>query len=151
MYGDTKILVLLINLKISLLPFSFFIFGKKTEELQKLREKGYNPWDIANASKDLMNVLEAIRDNIFDASHPDEFKELYKELTDNGDFYFYLADFEDYIICNEKVDSLYQSKNDWAEKALLNVSRMAWFSSDRSIQDYSDQIWHLLKTPITID
>ena len=130
---------------------NIFIFGKKTEELQKLREEGYNPWDIANASKDLMNVLEAIRDNIFDTSHPDEFKALYNELTDNGDFYFYLTDFEDYIICNEKVDSLYQSKNNWAEKALLNVSRMAWFSSDRSIQDYSDQIWHLSKTPIILD
>ena len=91
-----------------------------------------------------MNVLEAIRDNIFDASHPDEFKELYKELTDNGDFYFYLADFEDYIICNEKVDSLYQSKNNWAE-SFIKCFQNGLLSSDRSIQDYSDQIWHLLK------
>ena len=62
-----------------------------------------------------------------------------------------MADFDEYIQCNHTVDALYKKPNQWAEKALLNVARMSWFSSDRSIQDYSDQIWHLEKTPIDLD
>ena len=130
---------------------NIFIFGKRTEELQKMREEGYDPWSVAESSEDLMRVLEAIRDNDFNKNSPDLFKELYHELTDHGDFYFYLADFEEYILCNDAVDTLYKEPNRWAEKALLNVARMSWFSSDRSIQDYSDQIWHLKKTSIELD
>ena len=130
---------------------NIFIFGKRTEELQKMRDDGYDPKKVAESSEDLMRVLEAIRDNDFNKNSPDLFKELYYELTDHGDFYFYLADFDDYIQCNDSVDALYKKPNQWAEKALLNVSRMSWFSSDRSIQDYSDQIWHLEKTPIDLD
>ncbi|HEY5652740.1 MAG TPA: glycogen/starch/alpha-glucan phosphorylase, partial [Pontiella sp.] len=127
---------------------NIFIFGNRTEDLAKLRKKGYNPWSYMDKSEDLQKVLEAIRDNIFNPSEPDLFKDLYNEVTEHGDFYFYLADYEAYIKCNEDVDKLYACPSEWAEKAILNVARMGWFSSDRSIQDYCDDIWHLKKTPI---
>jgi starch phosphorylase len=127
---------------------NIFIFGHRTEELADLRRKGYNPKAYLDKSKSLQKVLEAIRDNTFDPSHPDLFKELYNDLTAHGDYYFYLADFEQYVKCQEQIDALYSTKAAWAEKAILNVSRMGWFSSDRSIQDYSDDIWHLERTPI---
>ena len=130
---------------------NIYIFGHRTEELEQLREAGYSPWEYAEASEDLMKVLEAIRDNIFNPESPDLFKDLYHELTDHGDYYFYLADFADYIHCNEKIDDTYATPSTWAEKAILNVARMGWFSSDRSIQDYSDGIWHLEKSPIQMD
>ena len=93
-------------------------------------------------------VLKAIRSNKFDSTQPDLFKELYNDLAEHGDYYFYLADFEQYIACQEKVSALYADRAAWAEKAILNVARMGWFSSDRSIQDYCDNIWHLERTPI---
>ena len=129
---------------------NIFIFGNRTEDLAALRRKGYNPWAYADQSEDLQKVLEAIRDNIFDPSQPDLFKDLYNEVTEHGDFYFYLADYGEYIKCNEEVDKLYAKPNKWAEKAILNVARMGWFSSDRSIQDYVDDIWHLERTPIDL-
>ena len=127
---------------------NIFIFGHRTEDLAELRRKGYNPWSYMDKSKDLKKVLEAIRDNIFDPSQPDLFKDIYNDITEHGDFYFYLADFEDYIRCNEEVDKLYSTPTKWAEKAILNVARMGWFSSDRSIQDYCDDIWELEPSPV---
>ena len=130
---------------------NIFIFGHRTEELDELRRKGYNPWSYMDSSKDLQKVLEAIRDNIFDPDNPDLFKDIYNDITEHGDYYFYLADFADYVKCNEAVDKLYATPTKWAEKAILNVARMGWFSSDRSIQDYSDNIWHLEPCSISLD
>lgn len=127
---------------------NIFIFGHRTEELAELRNKGYNPQSYADKSESLQKVLEAIRDNAFDPSQPDLFKDLYNDLTAHGDYYFYLADFERYIECQKLVGELYVDEAAWAEKAILNVARMGWFSSDRSIQDYCDGIWHLERTPI---
>jgi starch phosphorylase len=127
---------------------NIFIFGHRTEEIAELAANGYNPWDYVEKSEDLQGVLEALRDNIFDPSQPDLFRDLYNEVTEHGDYYYYLADYEDYISCNEKVDKLYATPSKWAEKAILNVARMGWFSSDRSIQDYCDGIWHLERTPV---
>jgi starch phosphorylase len=128
---------------------NIFIFGHRTEELAELRRKGYNPWSHLDGSEEIQLVLEAIRDNIFDPAHPNLFKDLYNDLTEHGDHYFYLADFKPYIECQENVSVLYAKESAWAEKAILNVARMGWFSSDRSIQDYCDEIWHLERTPIT--
>ena len=130
---------------------NIFIFGYRTEELAELRRKGYNPLTYVNKSKDLQKVLEAIRNNTFDPSQPDLFKDLYNDLTEHGDHYFYLADFEAYVKCQAKVAELYANESAWAEKAILNVARMGWFSSDRSIQDYCDSIWHLERTPVEQD
>lgn len=127
---------------------NIFIFGHRTEELAELRKKGYNPKAYVDKSNALQKVLEAIRTNAFDPSQPDLFKDLYDDLAEHGDHYFYLADFESYVECQAKVAELYADESAWAEMAILNVARMGWFSSDRSIQDYSDRIWHLEKTPV---
>jgi starch phosphorylase len=127
---------------------NIFIFGHRTEDLAELRRKGYNPRTYMDKSEDLRNVLEAIRNNAFDPSQPDLFKDIYNDLTEHGDFYFYLADFQPYVECQEKVGKLYAKESAWAEKAILNVARMGWFSSDRSIQDYCDDIWHLERSAI---
>ncbi len=130
---------------------NIFIFGHRTEELEELRRKGYNPWSYMEKSKDLQQVLGALRDNHFNPSQPDLFKDLYNDLTEHGDHYFYLADFDQYVECQAKVEALYANESAWAEKAILNVARMGWFSSDRSIQDYSDDIWHLERPPVAMD
>lgn len=127
---------------------NIFIFGNRTEDLEELKRKGYNPWAYMEKCESLQNVLAAIRDNIFDPSHPDQFKDIYNDVTEHGDHYFYQADYEAYINCQTLVSDLYADPAAWAEKAILNVARMGWFSSDRSIQDYCDDIWHLEPVPI---
>ena len=127
---------------------NIFIFGHRTEELARLREKGCRPQTFIDKSKDLKKVLEALRDNAFDPSQPDLFKELYNDLVEHGDYYFYLADFDRYVACQQRVAELYADPAAWARMAILNVARMGWFSSDRSIQDYCDAIWHLERTPV---
>ena len=127
---------------------NIFIFGHRTEELAALRDNGYDPAAYMEKSESLQQVLKAIRDNKFDSTQPDLFKELYNDLAEHGDYYFYLADFEQYVACQEEVSALYADRAAWAEKAILNVARMGWFSSDRSIQDYCDNIWHLERIPI---
>jgi starch phosphorylase len=127
---------------------NIFIFGHRTEELEELRAKGYNPKAFLDESEELQNIIAAIRENIFDPSQPDLFKDIADDLTEHGDHYFYLADFQKYVACQERVAALYADQSAWARMALLNVARMGWFSSDRSIQDYSDTIWHLERTPI---
>ena len=89
-----------------------------------MKAEGYNPWRYINSSaEDLNLVLESIKENIFDKNNPDLFKDLYHELTDAGDFYFYLADYNDYIECNKKIDKLYQNKSEWIKKSLLNIAK----------------------------
>ena len=125
-----------------------FIFGHRTEELEELRRRGYNPWSHLDESEDLQKVLAAIRDNLFDPSQPDLFLDVYNDLTEHGDHYFHLADFRSYVECQQRVEALYGDPDAWAEKAILNVARMGWFSSDRSIGDYCERIWKLERTPI---
>jgi len=129
---------------------NIFIFGNRTEDLAQLRETGYQPRSYIEKSQPLQKVLDALRDNHFDPSQPDLFKDLYNDLVEHGDHYFYLADFESYVACQKNVEALYLDSSTWAKKAILNVSRMGWFSSDRSIQDYCDEIWHLKKVPIEL-
>ena len=77
-------------------------------------------------------------------------RDRYHELTDAGDYYFYLADYDDYIRCNYMVDKLYSDRNEWCKKAIINIAKMGWFSSDRSINDYNT-IWKLKKYPIELN
>ncbi len=122
---------------------NIFIFGNRVEGIERLRQQGYNPWDYYSSNPRIRRILNAIRDNIFDPTKPDQFKEIFDELTMHGDTYFYLADYEDYVAAQEKIDELYCDKLAWAQKATLNVARMGWFSSDRSIKEYAEKIWGL--------
>lgn len=120
---------------------NIFIFGRRVEEIARLRQQGYNPWEYYDNHENIRRILNAIRDNSFNPSEPDQFKEIFDELTMCGDTYFYLADYQDYIDTQAKVDELYRNPMAWAKKAVLNVSRMGWFSSDRSVQEYAEKIW----------
>ncbi len=127
---------------------NIFIFGHREEELQKLKHEGYNPWTYYDNDKDLKNVLDAIRTNTFDPSHPDLFIDIFDDLTRHGDPFFYMADYRLYVEAQEKVEALFVNQDAWAEKAILNVARMGWFSSDRTIGEYAEKIWNLKPVPV---
>ncbi len=120
---------------------NIFIFGHREEELHKLAQDGYNPWTYYDNDPELQQVLEAIRINSFDPTQPALFMDLFDDLTRHGDPFFYMADYRQYVEAQEKVETLFRDKEAWAEKAILNVARMGWFSSDRTISEYAEKIW----------
>jgi len=130
---------------------NIFIFGHRVEELAELRRRGYNPWCYYDKNSELQRILTAIRENEFAPSQPDLFKDIYEDLTQHGDQFFYMADYQSYVDCQEGITRLFRDRPAWAEKAILNVARMGWFSSDRSIREYSEKIWRLKRTPIPFE
>jgi starch phosphorylase len=122
---------------------NIFIFGHREEELHKLAQDGYNPWTYYDKDIELQNVLEAIRVNAFDPTQPALFMDLFDDLTRHGDPFFYMADYRLYVEEQAKVEELFRQPDAWAEKAILNVARMGWFSSDRTIGEYAEKIWKI--------
>ncbi len=120
---------------------NIFIFGHREQELNSLAKKGYNPWEFYDKDPELQKVLEAIRVNAFDPTQPDLYIDIFDDLTRHGDPFFYMADYRPYMEAQAKVEELFRQPKAWAEKAILNVARMGWFSSDRTIGEYAEKIW----------
>lgn len=122
---------------------NIFIFGHREEELEKLSREGYNPWNFYDSDPELQKVLEAIRVNAFDPTQPELYMDIFNDFTRHGDPFFYMADFRPYIEVQQKIDALFLQPAAWAEKAILNVARMGWFSSDRTIREYAEKVWNI--------
>ncbi|HTA76483.1 MAG TPA: glycogen/starch/alpha-glucan phosphorylase [bacterium] len=127
---------------------NIFIFGLKTEEVAHLKSTGYNPRDYYQKSAELTGVMDLISSGFFSPENPDLFKPLYDSLM-NHDEYMLLADFDDYVACQDRVSEAYKDQNKWTEMAILNVARMGKFSSDRAIQEYCDDIWDIKPVKIS--
>jgi len=120
---------------------NIFIFGKSVDEVSELRANGYDPQTIAAADPLLQEVLQQIGSGRFSPDEPERFRAIGDSLLQHGDHYMLLADFADYLACQSRADALFQDPDAWDRQAILNVSAMGTFSSDRSIQDYADAIW----------
>jgi starch phosphorylase len=121
---------------------NIFIFGMTTPEVAATREAGYKPASILEQNPELDTVLQAIRGGLFSPDEPERYQAIYDALVTWGDHYLLLADYAAYIEAQEKVDAAYLDKNDWTIKALRNVAAMGPFSSDRTIAEYAEKIWH---------
>jgi starch phosphorylase len=122
---------------------NIFICGHKTHELADLRRNGYNPWDYYRRDSELSEVIDSIRRNDIVPDEGNLFGDLYRLLMEHGDEYFHMADYRSYVDCQRKVSDLYRDPKEWARKAILNVARMSFFSSDRTIHEYAQNIWKL--------
>ncbi len=121
---------------------NFFHFGMTAQEVLDMKAQGYNPADYYTKNEELKNVLTLIESGYF--SHGDA--SLFKPLLDNlkfNDEYMLCADYESYINCQEQVSSAYRNIEDWTKKSIITVSKMAYFSSDRSIAEYCQKIWDI--------
>lgn len=121
---------------------NMFVFGLRTEEVQKIKAQGYRPRDYIEANAQLKRVLYAIMAGDF--SHGDT--QRYHSLTDNlfdHDPYLLMADFAAYVAAQAQVDALFDSPAEWAQRALLNVAAMGSFSVDRTIREYIERVWSL--------
>jgi len=130
---------------------NIFIFGHKAEDLAALRDSGaYDPARRAAEDAELGRVMNAIRRNDFIPDQPDLFAEIVSQLIDHGDRFFHLADYRSYLDCQANVSALWAAPEEWARKAILNVARMGPFSSDRTIREYAEQIWHIEPAPVDV-
>ncbi len=120
---------------------NIFIFGMTEEEVYKLKSSGYNPREYYEKNPDLKKILDMIMNNYFSKNEPGIFDPLIKSLLDEGDYYCLLADFEDYVACQKKVESVYRNQEKWTEMAIRNVAGIGKFSSDRTIKEYNEEIW----------
>jgi glycogen phosphorylase len=121
---------------------NIFIFGMTTPEVAATRAAGYQPAKFVEQNPELQAVLEAVRDGLFSPDEPGRYNAIHDTLTLWGDHYLLLADYASYIAAQERVDAAYLQPNDWAIKALRNVAGMGPFSSDRTIAEYAEKIWH---------
>ncbi len=120
---------------------NIFIFGMKTPEVAALRSAGYRPTDYYERNARLRAVLDAIGGGAFSADEPNRFAPVVDALLRHGDTYMLLADFESYVECHERVDTLFAQPTEWHRRALLNIAGMGVFSSDRTVAEYAREIW----------
>ncbi|NIQ01307.1 MAG: glycogen/starch/alpha-glucan family phosphorylase [Nitrospinaceae bacterium] len=120
---------------------NIFIFGWTTQQVEKSRSHGYRPRDYYENNEELKQAVDMIREGYFCPDHPHIFQPIIDSLLVHGDPYRVMADFEDYLKTQEKVEQLYQDKDAWTRKSIINSANMGWFSSDRSIQEYCRLIW----------
>lgn len=128
---------------------NFFLFGLTEEEVQQKKREGYNPYDYYMSNPELKLALDQISDGYFSHLNGGVFRELINSLL-YQDQYLVLADFESYIMEQERVADAFKDQQKWAKMSILNVARMGKFSSDRSIKDYCDEIWKVDASPVEL-
>ena len=119
---------------------NFFLFGQTTEEVQKTRRQGYRPYQFYNENKKLKTVLDFLVSGELTDGDTELFRPVYHNLIQQ-DPYQLLKDFESYCKQKDEVFKAWKNKKEWTKRSILNVARMGKFSSDRSIRDYSKNIW----------
>ncbi|WP_242361531.1 glycogen/starch/alpha-glucan phosphorylase [Anaeromyxobacter sp. SG17] len=122
---------------------NFFLFGLTVEQVQALRGRGYDPWEVYRGDRRLKGVLDALASGVFSPGEPALFRPVVDSLLNGGDPYLVLADFAAYCACQEEVERAYRDPEGWTRMAILNVARTGKFSSDRTIRDYAEQIWKI--------
>lgn len=123
------------------------IFGLKVEDIEKLkRENSYQPMNLYSQDPAIREVVDSLR-NCTWSSDPNEFQLIYNDLMIQRDEFFVLADFEAYVQAQKDVSSWYQNRPAWARAMLVNIAKSGFFSSDRTIQQYADEIWGLKPIP----
>ncbi|MCF1447569.1 glycogen/starch/alpha-glucan family phosphorylase [Agrobacterium vitis] len=119
---------------------NIFIFGMTAEEVGKVRAEGHTPRPIIERSRELSQALAAIASGVFSPDDRDRFASLVDGLY-NHDWFMVAADFDAYATAQRQVDAVWTNQSLWQSKAILNTARMGWFSSDRTIRQYTADIW----------
>jgi len=127
---------------------NFFLFGLTVEEVQALRQRGYQPWEWYRKDRHLKAVLDAIGGSTFSPGEPGLFRPIVDSLLNGGDPYLCLADFAAYCACQDRVSQAWLDQDEWTRMAILNTARSGKFSSDRTIREYADDIWKVKSTPV---
>jgi len=128
------------------------IFGLKADEVQKLTDEGtYNPWDIYNKDSRVKNVMDSLFSGPWARGNEDRFRMIFDEIMNRSDQYYVLADFDSYCRACDQATAFYDDKERWAKAAIINVASSGYFTSDRTIEEYNRDIWHLKKLTVNPD
>ncbi|MDR0483500.1 MAG: glycogen/starch/alpha-glucan phosphorylase [Cellulomonadaceae bacterium] len=126
---------------------NFFLFGMSEPEASALKDRGYSPSAYYAQNETLRNAIDLIASGEFSGGDKSMWEPIVSNLL-HEDRFMALADFQSYIDTQERVEAYYRDQDAWSRSALLNVARTGFFSSDRSMQDYIDRIWHTAPIPI---
>jgi starch phosphorylase len=129
---------------------NFFLFGLTAQQVSQVKREGYRPARELERNPELKQALELIAAGTF--SHGD--REVFRPLIDNlcnSDPFLVLADFSDYVACQERVNAAWRDAGHWTRMSILNTARGGKFSSDRAVREYCDDIWNLKPVRIKLD
>ncbi len=133
-----------------------FIFGMSSDEVINYEKNGgYNPMDIFNSDQDIRRVLMQLINGYYAPHDTELFRDIYDSLlntksSDRADTYFILKDFRSYAKAHESIDKAYRDEAWWAKAAILNIAHSGKFTSDRTIEEYVKDIWHLDKIKVEL-
>ena len=131
-----------------------FIFGTSSDEIIRMEhDRSYDPMQIFNSDQDIRRVLMQLINGYYSPEDPELFRDIYNSLlntlsSDRADTYFILKDFRMYADAQKRVDEAYRDQKWWAKAAMLNTACSGKFSSDRTIEEYVKDIWHLKKVKV---
>jgi len=121
---------------------NIFIFGLTAAEVAERRSNGYDPRSVIEASPELAQAVAAVSSGVFSPDDPGRYRDLINGLY-NSDWFMVAADFDAYAACQRDVDMVWRNSPDWYARAIRNVARVGWFSSDRTIRQYAKEIWNI--------
>ncbi|MBL64273.1 MAG: glycogen phosphorylase [Opitutae bacterium] len=127
---------------------NIFIFGNTVEEIEELRRANYDPMVIYQENEEVKAVLDWLSSDFFTPGEGAALQDVAKSILEWGDPYFLLADYDSYCSAQEKANLAYVDQSKWGSMAIRNVARCSKFSSDRSIREYAQEIWHLESVPV---
>ncbi|MEX0330204.1 MAG: glycogen/starch/alpha-glucan phosphorylase [Puniceicoccaceae bacterium] len=130
---------------------NIFIFGRTVEEVEALRERGYNPYEHYFNDENLRAIVDWIGSSYFTPGEDGVLAPLKHSLLEGGDPYLVLEDFADYVKAQERIDTAFRDRDNWMRMAILNTARVGKFSSDRTIRQYAEEIWNLQPAPVPVN
>lgn len=125
-------------------PNSSFMFGMNADQVEHVFESHYQPGSYYDKDEKIKKVIDMLNEG-FNGVSFESISQYLLNSANGGDPYMCLADFDSYVKAHEKLDALYKKPAEWHKQCLINVSKMGYFSSDRSIEDYARDIWDLKK------
>jgi len=128
---------------------NFFLFGLTTEEIERMTREGRRPQHYLDRNAELRDALELVESGHFSRGDRDLFKPIVDNLR-HSDPFLVLADYEDYVSCQDRVDDAWRDTDRWTYMSIINAARSRKFSSDRAIREYNSRIWHAEPVPVSL-
>jgi starch phosphorylase len=121
---------------------NFFLFGMTVDDVFQLKRQGYRPSDLYHHNPELRRCIDSLANSAFLRGDTELFRPIVDSLLGHDEFML-LADYQAYVDCQSQVDQIYRTADDWTRMSILNVARCGFFSSDRTIRQYCEDIWHV--------